>query len=171
MTVGRGEKQVFRIRLTNARFGGIDLTSGTPLMAVEVARVVMVVGVFILNLLSTSVGLGILLHAWWIAVICLIGESLLLFFGYVFLRVQIDPHFCQRNLKQLLVPLLPIGIAWGLVGWFLNPFVSSQVHFLYSILVLAAVGFLLGLFVNFFICYRLARTLDWYHRLERRLEG
>ncbi len=130
-----------------------------PATTKQRVRWAIIVDAFILNLLGTSVGLGILLHAWWIAVICLVGESLLTGAGLPIMAFvknsqnsggPFEPRI-EVPRRALLVLLLPIGIVWGLMGWFLNPFVSSQIHFLYLPQGLAAVGFLLGLSVNFFI--------------------
>ncbi len=116
------------------------------------------------NLLGTSVGLGILLHAWWIAVICLIGGLLLAWIMLASLENYLSSHREKAlRLPFLLVGLLPVGIAWGLVGWFLNPVVSLRLHFPYPTLILAAFGFLLGLFVNFFLTLPFVRGL----RLEK----
>jgi len=145
----------FTQQLVQPRAQGEEVPATTK----QRVRRAIIVDAFILNLLGTSAGLGILLHAWWIGVICLVGESLLTGAGLpIMARGKYSQYFrgflepeIEVPRRTLLVLLLPIGIVWGLVGWFLDPFVSSQVHFLYLPQGLAAVGFLLGLSVNFFI--------------------
>jgi hypothetical protein len=134
----------------------------------EVARAVptgdkrawVLIGIGLLNLVGISIWLGILLQAWWIFLWVFLGELMLVIF-----LAWVEEEFVPSTNRiiaftfELIEVCIPIGIAWGTVGWFLNPIVSFPLHLPFSTLILPVLGFLLGFFVNFFLCLLLIHVL------------